>query len=383
MAPVLAYRADALNRIGAPLADVAAEGRSLGAIIVVTVVLCALVGLAIVWVDRRWSPTPIVRGAFTVALVVVALAAFGIVSAREGMPHTLVSRAYDGFAGPSPAVGSDISQRLFSLSGTGRVSQWRVAWRDFERAPIAGNGAGSYELAWNQLRPYPAKVRDAHSLYLETLSELGAFGLALLLVVLGAPMLALPRARSTPIASAAFGTYVAFVVHAGVDWDWEMPGVTVVGLTCASALLVAARGERLVAVAGPRRVVAMGAVITLTGFSVVGLIGNRALADADAALRTGDVTRAADRARDGLRWAPWSATGHRIEAEALLANGELEEARQSFRRAVDADPRNWELWFALAQVTSGSESADALAEAQRLNPLSSDLRAYVRSAGGS
>lgn len=383
VAPVLAHRSDALNRIGAPLADVATEGRSLGALIVVTVVLCALVGFAIVWVDRRWSPTPIVRRAFTAVLVVVALAALGIVSAREGLPHTLVSRAYHGFAEPPPAVGADISERLFSLSGTGRVPQWRVAWRDFERAPIAGSGAGSYELAWNERRPYLAKIRDAHSIYLETLSELGALGLALLLVVFGAPMLALPRARSTPIASAAFGTYVAFVAHAGVDWDWEMAGVTVVGLTCAAALLVAARGERLVVVAGPRRAVALGAVIALTAFSVVGLIGNRALADADAALRTGDLSRAADRAHDGLRWAPWSATGRRIEAETQLASGELEKARQTFRRAVDADPRNWELWFALAQVTSGPESADALAEAQRLNPLSPELRVYVRSAGGS
>jgi cytochrome c-type biogenesis protein CcmH/NrfG len=49
------------------------------------------------------------------------------------------------------------------------------------------------------------------------------------------------------------------------------------------------------------------------------------------------------------------------------------------RQAVAADPRDWELWFALAQIASGGESARALAEARRLNPLSPEIRAYVRS----
>ena len=381
--PLCAYRAEALNRIGAPLADVAQEGRSLGSILLVVVLSSVCVGIALLWLERRWSPTSLVRRVFAVALALVAAAALVVVSAREGSPHTLVTRAYHGFAEPPPAVRPDVSERLFSLSGTGRVTQWRIALRDFERARITGSGAGSYEVAWNELRPYPGKVRDAHSLYLETLSELGVIGLALLLVVIGAPLLALPRARSTSTTSVAFGTYVAFVVHSGVDWDWEMPGVTVVGLTCAAALLVAARVEPLWLVFGSRRVVALGVVSALTAYSVVGLIGNQALADADTALREGDMSRAADRARDGMRWAPWSATGRRIEAETLLASGELEQARGSFRRAVDADPLNWELWFALAQVTSGPESVAALAEAQRLNPLGPELRAFVRSGGGS
>jgi Flp pilus assembly protein TadD len=84
-----------------------------------------------------------------------------------------------------------------------------------------------------------------------------------------------------------------------------------------------------------------------------------------------------------LRWAPWSATGRRIEAETLLASGDLVGARRSFRRAVAADPRNWELWFALAQVTSGREHSVAIARAEELNPQSPDIRAYLRAAGTS
>ena len=379
LGPLLAYRSDSLNRIGAPLNDVADAGRSLGLALVVNVLLGLAAGLAIVWLERRWTPSPAVRRGFAAALVVLALVALAMLFARLGAPHTLVSRAYHGFAEPPPAVGGDVSERLFSFSGNGRVPQWRVAWRDFERSPIVGQGAGSYELAWNELRPYPGKVRDAHSLYLETLSELGVLGLALLVAALAVPLLAVRRARSTPVGPAAFGAYLAFLAHAGVDWDWEMPSVTVVGLACATAMLVAARGAHGVAVVGPRRVGALGAVIALSVFSLVGLVGNRALADADAAFRTGDVSTARGRASDALRWAPWSATGHRLQGEAWLARGDLGEARQSFREAVDADPRNWELWFALAQITSGAESATALAEARRLNPLSPELRDYLRS----
>ena len=64
---------------------------------------------------------------------------------------------------------------------------------------------------------------DAHSLYLETLAELGAVGLVLLLAFLALPLAWISRShRNAPIAA---GAYVVFLVHAGLDWDWEMPAV--------------------------------------------------------------------------------------------------------------------------------------------------------------
>ena len=83
-------------------------------------------------------------------------------------------------------------------------------------------------------------ARDAHSLYLETLAELGPIGLALLLAALIIPLLALRGGRDPLLATAA-GAYVAFLVHTGVDWDWELPAVTLAGLACGSAMLVARR----------------------------------------------------------------------------------------------------------------------------------------------
>src|SRR5207244_2285038 len=67
-----------------------------------------------------------------------------------------------------------------------RASFWRVAWHQFESHVALGSGAGTFALAWAQsgLIDTRGGALDAHSLYLETLSELGLVGLALLLVFL-------------------------------------------------------------------------------------------------------------------------------------------------------------------------------------------------------
>ena len=61
--------------------------------------------------------------------------------------------------------------------------------------PLLGSGAGSYFLSWREHRTVDTTVRDAHSLYVETLSELGPVGLALVLVVVAAPLCAAIRRR--------------------------------------------------------------------------------------------------------------------------------------------------------------------------------------------
>jgi O-antigen ligase len=124
-----------------------------------------------------------------------------------------------------------------------RPSYWRVAWRDFRDNPALGSGAGTYVLAWGTtLSPAGYVATDAHNLYLESLAEVGPVGLALLAAALGLPLLALRRGG---IATAAGAAYVAFLLHAGVDWDWEMPAVTLAALGCAATLLVAQREEGL------------------------------------------------------------------------------------------------------------------------------------------
>ena len=126
-----------------------------------------------------------------------------------------------------------------------RPSYWRVATSDVVRHPVLGSGAGSFDDVWYANRPIAANVRDAHSLYLEVLAELGPAGLVLLLGVLAPPLVAIVRRRGTSITPIAAAAYAAFLVHAGLDWDWEIPATTLVGLACGVALLVSVRRRSL------------------------------------------------------------------------------------------------------------------------------------------
>lgn len=129
---------------------------------------------------------------------------------------------------PAGSLADDLAAQ-----GGHRPWYWHVAWGEAAESPVTGRGAGTFELAWLEEQPIPESVLDAHSLYLETLAELGLVGLGLLVLALAPPLLAAFRGAS----AAASAGYVAFLVHAGVEWDWEMPAVTVAGLLCGAALL--------------------------------------------------------------------------------------------------------------------------------------------------
>lgn len=118
-----------------------------------------------------------------------------------------------------------------------RPAYWRVALGDAADHALVGSGAGSFDDVWLERRAIPAFVRDAHSLYLETAAELGVVGLALLLIALGAPLVAAARARDRRLVATAAAGYTVLLVHAGLDWDWEMPVTVLSGLTCAAVLL--------------------------------------------------------------------------------------------------------------------------------------------------
>ncbi len=106
-----------------------------------------------------------------------------------------------------------------------------------------GSGAGTFERWWLEHRDVPGKARDAHSLYVEIFAELGPVGLAALLAVVAVPIAAAIRARRNPLVPSALAGFVTLAAHAGVDWDWEIPAVMIVGLTCAGALLLLHRDE--------------------------------------------------------------------------------------------------------------------------------------------
>ena len=141
----------------------------------------------------------------------------------------------------------DLRQRLTSAVDNGRIDYWRVALDGFKAQPLHGSGAGTYQLTWELDRPAPPlKITDGHSLYLETLSELGVPGLVLVLValatLLGAGIVGLRGPERHAYAAFVAGG-VMLALHAGIDWDWEMPVLFVWLFGAGGAALAGQRGR--------------------------------------------------------------------------------------------------------------------------------------------
>jgi hypothetical protein len=368
----LSSRQDALTTTDAPLSAATREGHRLTLYIVLLVVLSGLAAAAFATAEARVQPSRAVRNAFAGAVVLVSLAALMTVFVRYGDPITLVDKGWDAFASPPPANPEDLRERLFSFQGSYRAELWETALDDYADNPVLGSGAGSYEHYWNEHRPFGHIVRDAHSLYVETLAELGPVGFVLLLAVLGVPLVGAWLARGHPLVPAALGGYVVYLVHAGVDWDWELPAVTLAALVCGVALVAAAGRERDEPLPGAVRWAGLGATLALGAVAFVGLVGASALSASETAFGKGRYEEAQDEARKASRWWRWSPEPWTRLGEAQREAGDQNGARESFRRAIEEDRRDWSLWYDLASVTEGAESRRALAEAARLNPFYRD-----------
>jgi O-antigen ligase len=375
---------EGLTRLTAAHALIEREGRQMIAVLAVLVVASAAAALAVAAVQQRTQPLPARRRrALERGLAAAVLAATIAVVAAYGGPAGLARKGYDSFT--REPVGTvdpeNLNARLFTLQGEGRIDFWRVAWRDHGARPWVGVGAGGFEQAWQRDRPLPTTVRDAHSLYVETLEELGWVGAALLLAALVIPLAAARRARRHPLGVAALGVLVAYVLVASVDWVWEMPIVTLTALAAAGMLLIAARDGSSRALPRPRvavRVAALTAVLAVTAVSVVWLAGHRAAAAAARALDDGRPAEAIDRAGYAIRWTPWSPVGHQVRGNAHARLGRLAVARRDLREAARKAPGEWRIWFDLGNASSGTARFAAWRRAARLNPLEEDIRVVRR-----
>ena len=131
----------------------------------------------------------------------------------------------------------------FGSADSNRYAYWKVAANAFADAPLRGHGAGSFSVVWLRDRTVAEAVRDAHSLELETAAELGLVGLALLATLLGGVAVCATRAARADAAVVAgpIAVLAAWTAHSAVDWDWEMPALTLDRGTVAG--LVVARAD--------------------------------------------------------------------------------------------------------------------------------------------
>jgi uncharacterized integral membrane protein len=163
------------------------------------------------------------------ALICAGLAVAIVAGAKEG--H---NRPLSGGAG-----------RLVSFTST-RYAYWGVALRAFGQEPLHGVGAGNWSVWWLKYRTVNEFATDAHSLPLQTMAELGLVGLALLLSVVGGLALSARAAHRRDWARAAgpIAGLVAYAAHAPLDWDWQMPAVTLIAIALAGAVLAQAEQAR-------------------------------------------------------------------------------------------------------------------------------------------
>lgn len=367
----LCSRPSGLTQAHAPLARAAHDGHHLVVLLAVLAAAAAAVTYGFSLVERRLFVSRSARAAFVILVATVCVTGAALGFARYGGPVSLTQRAWRDFKAP-PSQAANLNKRLLSFSGDDRYALWKVALDDARSHPLLGSGAGTYERYF--LRHQPAnvsRVRNAHSLYLETLAELGPFGLALLVVTLGMPLVVVAKRRRRPLTTVATGAYVVFLVHAAADWDWDLPVVTLAGLVCAVAILLdERRTSESRKLSAPARSAVAAALAGAGIFAVVGLVGNSALAASRSDLTAGKLASAETQARRAASWAPWSADPWDSLGNAQLAAGDRGAARASFRKGLSIDRNDWQLWYGLARATTGEAHRQAVARTLALYPLS-------------
>ncbi len=367
-----ASRQTALTTEDAATADAVAEGHRMVFVVVVLALCSGLLAGGAFAIARRIAVTRGTVRAVNVALAALFVVAVGIVVAAAGGPDRAASELKARFDA-APVTGVDLNARLFSASGNGRGESIGVAWDAFRDRPILGHGAGSYEYVWYENRETRLVIRDAHSLYAEVLSEVGAVGLALLCLALVVPLIAVFQARRSRYVAAGAGAYLAWLAASALDWHWEMVGVTVTALLAGGVALLAADRRRPTPVPTRTRVVMLAGSIVLTVLSLISLVGNQALFAGKEARARKEWASAAEHARRAQALLIWSYEPELVLGDAAAGLGDRETALDAYRDAVKTDPRNWVAWLRLAQITRGAERVAAYARVRELNPLEENL----------
>ena len=365
---VIASRQEALTREDPAPAAAAHEGHRVAWILAGLILGSA----ALAWLAHRVADGIPASGrnrrAVDVGLAVTGLAVLVVALVAVGGPGDALGELRERFEAAPTSVGPDLNDRLLSVSGNGRGETIDVAWGMSSDHPVAGTGAGTFEYVWYERRPSLQVVRDAHSLYAESLGEIGVAGFLLLTGALVVPVLGAIRGRRNRFAAPAAGAYVAWAAAASLDWHWEMVSVTVTALLAGGAALLAAERGRFRLLPPRGRGVLLAAAVVLSTAATWSLVGNQALFAAREATARDDWADAREHGRRARALLPWSAEPDLVLGDAAAGLGDRDEAVRSYRAAVEADPRNWVAWLHLAQVSRGAERAAAYRRVRELNP---------------
>ena len=362
--------------------------------------------------------------------VVCVFGGFALITAPSGGPFEWFQEQLSGAAAKTEAVETS-EERLFSLQSE-RYDEYQVSLRTMADHPLGGTGAGTWGIAWLQHRPYEITVKDGHSWLFDTLAELGLVGTLLLTGFVAAfvavavqDLRKLWRKPSGDLYAAIFAACVALLVHSIIDWDWEMPVVSLSFFMLAGGLLrygMLASGNGAVSgiktgssdaeeqIAGSDAIATSGsswwiwalglacvAMMVLTVQSIITETRHDAarqrLNQAKALVDRNMTDDGAAWYRDALDMAANARRYNMLDARLLVQMGDARQgmagvvaepserqslyaaAEQDYLAALELQPDNFEIYQSLAEVylrtAQAQKAADAMHRARQLNPLSS------------
>lgn len=367
-------------------------GHHVAVVLVLCVLAAAALRAALLPLDRRALELRLPaapRGpALWAPLAAAALAGLAI-AVGLGAPSALAHK-YDEFTNRADTGPAHGEARLLSVRPEARLTLWDAALATYREDELQGSGAGTYPLSWERHREGEGHIVDAHSLYLESLGDLGLVGtLALLVAVAGILAAFAYRARGPDRAlfAALFAAGLAWAVHAGVDWDWQMPAVTLwlfaLGGTALSRPLRRRRRRRRRRGRGPRRlttrVVGVAICLALAILPARLAISQARLDSALAAMQGGDCESARQDARAALAAVGQRPTPYRVIGYCDLEQHRYRAAAVAMAAARRRDPHSATAAYdlAVARAAAGLDPTTAILAARRLNPSEARTREAV------
>ncbi len=359
-------------------------------LLVITLVVCAAVGLTqagFTSLQRtrmrpRWMIVPRRRA----LIAVIASVALILVAAIAINAPGRISHAWTRFKHPDNYSVRGVD-RLGSASGEDRYQHWSSAIRENQTKPLTGTGSGTFQFWWTRDADIPVAVRDTHSLYLQTLGELGIVGLlflgTFLLTVLIGGVFSTVRAefQERPQLAAAVAGCFAFCGTATFDWMWQIPVLPVAFLLLASVLMPTAAHPR-------REGSAILPLLPRLGFAVVALVVIAAISiplastslvrESQMEAAAGHLPAALEKARDAQDAQPDAATPRLQQALILEDEGALALAASAALAATERESTNWRTWMVLSRIEAKRGHAisalHAYRKARSLNPRSALFR---------
>ena len=301
------------------------ERALLGGIVGLSAAALSLAGIAV-----SLSRTGIVAGA------VAGLAAAAWFGRNKAWVLGAATSLTIGLALASPGITSRALDRFDQLASQGgdpgRSAVWADAIELAEANWLTGVGLGSFPSAFRRSSFYlPRKSVDhAHSDYLEWIVELGAPAATLLLSsVLVSFIVAARNGKHAPLAAGCALGAGATLLHATVDLPLQQPGLAAL----LAALLGLASGAGGDPATSPFRVRHCSKLVVFRRRTAAAALGLSALL---LALVGADQTTTPENLY--------------LTAAKASAKGELDEARQLYRRALDRNLFTAAVWLRLAEL---------------------------------